>query len=133
MGVFKRNIEERVTYPENPRSGVRATKTAIKDEPFVFIPERVATRLPAIGGPDFQTVVAPDNSASVSADSLSEEPFKISKINLWQIFANLLKVEPGHIAEKFTHRLNHITPAERSGGSIKPRPQTLARKPFAPR
>src|SRR4051794_17342836 len=57
------------------------------------------------------------------ADSLSEEPLKVRKVDLRHILANLLKVESRYVAKKLTYRFDHIASTKRGSGLIKPCPQ----------
>lgn len=71
-------------------------------------------RLPLIRGLDLQALVAPENPPSIPADGLREELLEIWKIDPRQIFTYLLKVEPRHAAEEFTHRFDDVAPRSKS-------------------
>ena len=91
--LFKGDIEEYVTDTKNTRCCVCSAKTAIENQPLVFIPDRIAASFPFIGRPDFEAVISPENTAVMAADGTREETIEIRKVDIRQILADLLEVE----------------------------------------
>ena len=112
---------------EHARGRAASSQVAVKHKPFILVAESPIARFPFVRRLDFETVVAPKNSSSVTPNRLREEFLEIRQIYPWQFLAHFLEIKPRDVSQKFADGFDDVPSSESRGRLVKPSSEPLAR------